>query len=450
MSEHEMDPLARLRAVDPAAGATYEHPDVSAMLARVTARPRVERVSFARGFRLRMASAAAVAALVSVGGIVALEAAPSSLPVLALSATSSVHSDRSAQSPTSSATPTPDQSLEGTMIPADVTFVAGPDLTSQTESAPSYSLTPAGDFGALSQQVAAAFGVSGAPSSSPAANSYWTVGDSSGDFLSFWTDSAELNWQYTNSSEAGNAVPDGTPPSSATTVPTNQAGTLATANTDLTAAESLLAATGVSGPFGTPEFSQSDGGTGISWTTVTLPWDVGGPGTGFQFDVTYDPTGTVIAADGVDVAVATGQSYPLISQVAGVAALNAQETDRFGSETTTSTTGGPVQPGTDVNPGGPMVPATTPTTGSSSGSTGASAGGGSTSSPASGTSPTVITLTSASIQYAEYALSDGSVVLLPEWTYTGDDGSQWSVLAVDPAYVSVGGSSGGIATPQMY
>lgn len=448
MSEHEMDPLARLRAVDPAAGATYEHPDVSAMLARVTARPRVERVSFARGFRLRMASAAAVAALVSVGGIVALEAAPSSIPVLALSATSSVHHRFSSQEPTSSAAPAGAQSFN-TMVPADVTFVAGPDLSSQTESAPSYSLTPAGDFGALSQQVATAFSVSGAPSSPPAANSYWTVGDSSGDFLSFWTDSAELNWQYTNSSEAGNAVPEGTPPSSATTVPTNQAGTLATDNADLTAAESLIAATGVSGPFGTPEFSQSDAGTGISWTTVTLPWDVGGPGTGFQFDVTYDPTGTVIAADGVDVTVATAQSYPLISQVAGVAALNAQETDTFGSGTTT-TTGGPTQPGTDVNPGGPMVPVTTTTTASSSGSGGTPGGDGATPPPSAGTAPGTITLTSASIQYAEFALSDGSEVLLPEWSYTGADGSQWTVLAVDPAYVSVGGSSGGIATPQMY
>lgn len=447
MSEHEMDPLARLRAVDPAAGVTYEHPDVSAMLARVTARPRVERVSFARGFRLRMASAAAAAALVSVGGIVALEAAPSSIPVLALSATSNVHGPGSPE-PTSFASGA-QSSSEIPMIPADVMFVAGPDLSSQTESAPSYSLTPAGDFGALSQQVATAFGVSGAPSSQPAANSYWTVGNPAGDYLSFWTDSAELNWQYTNASEAGNATPDGTPPSSSTTVPTNQAAALATDNADLAAAESLLAETGVSGPFGTPEFSQSDGGTGISWTTVTLPWDVGGPGAGFQFDVTYDSTGTVIAADGVDVSVATGQSYPLISQVAGVAALNAQETDLFGSGTTT-TTAGPTQPGADVNPGGPMVPATTTTTAPSSGSDGSPSGDGSTSSPASGRTPRVVTLTAASIQYAEYALSDGSEVLLPEWSYTGDDGSQWSVLAVDPAYVSIGGSSGGIATPQMY
>jgi len=77
---------SQLRGADPFAGASYEHADLAAMLQRVSAVPRVTKASFAQGFRMKMASAAAAAVLVTSGGIAVLSSAGSMAPALALGA----------------------------------------------------------------------------------------------------------------------------------------------------------------------------------------------------------------------------------------------------------------------------------------------------------------------------------------------------------------------------
>ena len=65
----------RLRAADPAAGMSYQHPNVDMMISRIEARAPLARRNVLRSFQLKMAGAATMAAVLTVGGIAALEGA---------------------------------------------------------------------------------------------------------------------------------------------------------------------------------------------------------------------------------------------------------------------------------------------------------------------------------------------------------------------------------------
>jgi hypothetical protein len=476
VSELGENPMERLRSLDPANGATYRHGNQGAMLSRITATPRVAKVRVARGLRLRMGGAVAAASLVTVAGIAALSGAAPSLSVLAIG----THAPQS-QSLGATATTTPNAD----MLPfraANIQFVAGPDLTSGVSSAPSYDLSPVGDFASTSQQIANTLNVSGAVTGTPGPNGSWTIGDTSSSYVEFSSDTAELNWSFTNVllADANEPLPPLEPGSSSAagssiapvTITTGPAPATTPGIGDATALSSLqseLANLNVSGPFGTPSYSDDVASDGTTWTTVTLPWSIGGPGSDFSFDATYDGSGTLVYADGTNVAVSVGASYPLLSEVAGVAALQSQQgSDGVG----------------DVNPGGPIIsnspPTTTPagsdgsgsvsttdatSSGSTTGTAGASSGDTTTTSP--GTTPTTVPITSPStvpttvpvqietldsvtIQYAEYTLSGDTEVLLPQYVYADQNGEQWTVLAVDPAYVQLDPNQGGTVSPLLF
>jgi hypothetical protein len=462
MSEYEMSPEDRLRAADPAAGAVYRHGDEAAMLARITDTPRVARVGLANGLRLRVGTAAAAAALVTVGGIAALQAASPSLSVLALGG-------HVANTRDGAAAMTPSTALM--RLAENYTFVAGPDLTTGIQSAPSYVLSAPGDFAVTSAQIAAALGVTGEPSDTPAANSFWTIGDTNGDYVSFWADSAELNWQFTNvadestvsavttvPSTGGDFAPSdpetpnsGSEPSESTTTAMSVTGIDDSAA--LTLAQEQLSSLGVTGTFGTPIFdTEGPFENGESWTDVAIPWEVGGPGTGFEFDFSFDPSGTLVSASGVDVSVTQGSDYPLLSEVDGVSALQKQQDSFSGGPiryepvtTSTDETGGlPVGAGSSSGSPGDTVS----TVGTAPDST-LDTTPGTTSDTAPTTDPTVsVTLDSVAIQYSEYTLNDGTEVQLPQYVYTGDDGSNWTVLAVNPHFVQV--DSANSVEPMIY
>ena len=79
----------RLRAADPVAGMSYQHPNADAMISRIEARAPLARRHVLRSFQLKMASAVTMAAVLTVGGIAALEGAVPALQVLTLSAAKS-------------------------------------------------------------------------------------------------------------------------------------------------------------------------------------------------------------------------------------------------------------------------------------------------------------------------------------------------------------------------
>lgn len=74
----------RLRAADPARGATYQHHDLDAMLAHLVHQPRRATSSTWRHFRRRVWGSIAASALVTLGAVVALGGAGPGLAVLTL------------------------------------------------------------------------------------------------------------------------------------------------------------------------------------------------------------------------------------------------------------------------------------------------------------------------------------------------------------------------------
>ena len=48
---------------------------------------------------------------------------------------------------------------------------------------------------------------------------------------------------------------------------------------------------------------------------------------------------------------------------------------------------------------------------------------------------TEVTVTEAVLGLAQYWQPDGGMLMLPSYTLTGEDGSRWSLLAVDEPYV---------------
>ena len=446
MKEFDVTPEVRLVAQDPAAGASYVHADGPAMLSRVMATPRVAKVTFAHGFRLKMGSAAAAAALVTVGGIATLQAAVPSLSVLALGAS---HPAKIGADSLSAST------VPGSFMPvrffSNLQFQAGPDLTASASSAPTYVVSLPGDLAAASAQIATALGVSGDPSSAPAANSSWTVSDGTNSIY-FSTDSGSLFWSYSATSAVVSSGGTGTSSSPGTTVPPTKSdsstvSTLSDPQT-LALAQGLLSQLGVSGPFGTPTFndtSDPSATTGEPW--VSLSWEPTGVESGFSFGFTFDAQGTLLYANGVNAVVSAGPAYPIMSEVDGVAALQSQQNSYRGGPilSTPPVASSPTcVPSTTVSPDGTTVTASACPPDTSTTSPGPS------SDPSTTTTapPTIVVLDTVTIQYQQNTLADGTVVLLPQYVYTADDGSTYYVLAIPSQYVNL--SSGSGVTPMMY
>jgi hypothetical protein len=421
MTSFSGSPEERLSAIDPMAGAPYAHSDLAGALARITATPRITKIRFVDGFRVKMGSAAAAAALVTAGGIAALGAVAPSLSVLALGQT---HAPKSASLPTSSV-------LGNSMrIFGTDHFIVGPDLTSGTSNAAAYIVSPPSDLNVASQNVAAVLGFSGTPSTTPSVDNSWTITNpvSVNQQVDFYVSQGILNWNYTftaisltpgatgsSNSSSGSGTTD------TTTVPDTTSTTSAPSNAPTLSNEQALSAA--------QGYLSSD----VNQTTVQIPWVVNGVDTSNSFWFTFDGTGQLLYANGEIATISAGPVYPLLSEVDAVAVLQGQQnqflpmlgdpgtmnstTSPVPSDTTSTTTGGAVGSTTDTV----VVPGTTP-----------------------GTIPTPpvrdVTLVSATIQYGIYSLSDGTSALLPTYQFTAADGGTWTVLAVDPQYVSLASS----------
>ena len=442
MTSFPGSPEERLSAANPVTSSAYVHSDLNGALARITAQPRVAKVRFADGFRLKMGSAAAAAALVTVGGIATLTAVAPSLSVLALGQTHKLGATAAV----------PSTAIGGDMrIWGSNHFIAGPDLTSGSSSAPAYIVAPPTDLTAASEQIASALSITGTPSETPTANGSWTIGADTNQ-VSFYVSQGMLNWNYVanspvavpgatgsagSSGTSSSGTPETTVPDPSTTTTTLDQSAYPTLGNDqaLADAQSDLNALGVADQLGTPIYSvYPDDTNQVNQTTVQLPWIVNGLDTGNSFWFTFDPSGTLLYANGQIASITAGPIYPVLSEVDAVAALQKQQ-DQFrpmlglpvtapstapsatGDTTTTTTTDGAVSSSTDTVP----TPVSTDTV------------------PTTDPTPPVrdVTLVSATLGYQIYTLSDGSAALLAEYTFTADDGSTWTVLAVDPQYVSL-------------
>ena len=399
----------RLRASDPVAGQSYEHRDANAMMARIIAQNPVARSTTWRNFRLRMAGAVTLASVVTIGGIAAINGAAPSFAVLSIGATAH----------TKAAVPA--AGIMGTMrVLANYDFSAGSGLGA-TPSSASYQLTVPASASSEASRLAAIFSVSGSPVDVNGDGSDWSVGTSGSATLDYQSNGGVPQWYYTNNELPSTATSSTTSDSTSSAVPSQSA---------LEAeAQTYLAQLGYGYQVSDPQFSTSsisDTNTGVTSNqeTVSYTIDVGGLATDQSVQFTVDSNDVLVDASGPAFSVASSTPYPLVTPQDGVTQLNAQQQSQmqnYASQSSGSTSGAAA--------GSPGNPATTTTT-----------------------IPTLnVTLDAVSVALQTYALTDGSVWLLPVYDYSGAitnaDGSStsgdWYLLAVDPAYVHVAQSNNG-------
>ncbi len=419
-------PLERLSMSDPAA-AGYVPGDLDAMVTRV-ARSRPPRDPAWRLFRLRVAGAAASAALLTGAGVAALGVAGNALPVLNFAAASTPHA---------SATGTQVPSTMMRMI-ANWSFSAGPSLSTQAGSATVYSLAPGAAGAAALTSAASALGLDiGTPTTTDGSN--YTA--STADFTAWLSDEGGYaSWGILSTSPA--ATPDSTTVSSTAT---------SAFDAQATADAQALGAT-----VGAP----SDAALGADPNgpvQVTLPVLIDGLSTPFTYDFEFAADGTLLGADGVSVATTALGDYPLVSPADGVAQISAQlflvtpgVSEGFASPFATvdgASLGAapPTNPPADSGAGSPAPGATTPSTVAppptipvttdTSGTTTP------TDAPTTTAPPVPVTITSVSEEYDVFPMTDGSTLLLPVYVYTGTDPSgdslTFRIVPVEPSYLDL-------------
>lgn len=198
--------------------------------------------------------------------------------------------------------------------------------------------------------------------------------------------------------------------------------------------------------------------------TVSYPYDfnlgavTGGVtdsfGSATDVSFQFGDSGDLVFASGVIASTTLLDSYALVSEIAAVGLLAAQ--DRVGSPSLNPGTIMTVTPTTGTISTEPQSPSpstgttsdTTPPTGVGGSGSGTAVGSGpidtvpitpTTSTLPAVTAPSVQsasvteTLESATLGYAVKLLTDGSAVLVPTYTFTAPDGSTWRVIALDPA-----------------
>lgn len=428
----------RLRAADPVAGRAYQHPNLDEMIARISA-PSLAPISAQwRAFKVRMAAAVAIASAGTVGAIALLQAAAPSLSVLVLAAAST-----GAQSPAAGT---------AMMTYEEFQFTAGPNLGTGPSLGAAYRIQSPANGLDEAARISSIFGVSGTPQTLSGSGTDWTVTDPSGSTLAYQVYGGVASWNFNSSSSiASSAVTSGppavaAPPSSVAVPPTS------TLEND---ARHYMKELGYGYTLTDPTFSTQSITTGttsdtssttMSEETVSYVVAVDGTPTSQAVQFTVDAANTLVDASGPAFSVDSSTNYPLRRPVDGVAALNAEQQQRFAPSNGTAVT-------PDTSNGGSVSPpgAATPATGSAA--PGSPAGPTTTTTPTPPPGPPIVdvTLNGVTVTLGAYQLDNGTVYLVPMYSYsgeaTGPDGNtytgSWSAIAVDPAYVHFNPASAG-------
>ena len=206
----------------------------------------------------------------------------------------------------------------------DLRFVAGPGISASAPSTASYPLTLPRSAKTESVRLADVFGVAGAPSEHGSGN--WTVTNASGAVLNY--DNVGVpQWYY--SSTSPKVAPAEESGSVSVAMPSH-----ATVEADVTRYVSEL---GYNYPLSAPRFTTATTSTttpkGAPLTvyseTASYSVLVHGTTTDQSLSFTFDPTNSLLYAEGPAFHVDAGVSYPLQSPLAGVSALGVAEKRTF-------------------------------------------------------------------------------------------------------------------------
>ena len=399
---------------DPMKNEPYGRQDVAPMVARIV-RPRTEKISRVVPKFRRLWLAAVASSSAATVGAVALFGSFGSLPVLTLGAT-----------PASQA-PKADLSMA---IYARFQFLADPSLSAGKSSAAAYQVVSPTDGEAEVKALAQHFGMRENVDVAQV-DGNWTATDTHGANVTYGASGMGSFWYNSTSmavSSCVGAVASLCPPQNFQGgVMTNPTATVSDQQVMMDAQE-MVTAMGMAYTLTNPSFSvTSDITSSLNGSSTEPTYSVktgnftvaiDDVATDQSVSVTVNSDNVIVSMSGPDFGVASSTQYPLRSPSDGVAALNAAQDQRWGSKVGDAAAGGLPSPGD-----------TAPTT----------------TSETAGPPLHVVTLSQVHLSLATYQLADGSTWLIPEYVLSGTEtdvtqtagSSQWSVIAVDPRYVTV-------------
>ncbi|MDE3065606.1 MAG: hypothetical protein KGJ36_08040 [Acidobacteriota bacterium] len=422
----------RLAAADPAT-AGYAHPGLDAVVARVVATPGPRRDAVWRGFRRKVLTAAAATSLLTGAGIVGLSTAGVSLPVLALASASPANGSAAQVYGTASRAPT-------MFMPVirNWQFVTT-GLSDVPGSAGVYQVAPASDPVGSLARAASVLGVDlGAAATFDNGATYLASGP-------LYSGSLAPFGGYSSWTISRNDAPP--------VVSTSDAAATDAYNATAVAWTRELTSLDVGTPSATSIGLQGMADPGP--VQVSVPLLVEGHATDFAFDFVFAGDGNLVAANGVDVTLTSKGDYPLLSPAAAASQIPTQlflhpfaggwvAVGGAGVAASGSASGSPGEvtpptPDSSTSPASPPVTAPVP---------------GTTSSVPEATTtvpPTVVDLTGVATSYSVYAMTDGTLLLLPVYVYTGaveGEGASQSfrVVPIDPSLIDLSFA----VTPQVY
>lgn len=385
MTEH-FQATELLRAANPATDFEIDHEHLDQIINRVVAMQVPSRRSILRTWKMKSASAVAAAAVVITAVVASLGGGTPALPALALSATSRIAVSPAHESVYRGTVTHPPPGAP-TPIVGSYTFVAGSGLSSATSSARVYTFGEPADPSSVLMNVANALGVTNPVLSGTSSCQEIATGNNAKVYSQCDSvGSAAVTWYYNVDLPACQGLMTN---AAGLSVPcavgwgfTDSSATPSQLTQWSTPLVQALVPSGVT--LGDPTFNDNV-------NIVTYPCEIDGvPITGCSEMFQYDNGGKLIYATGTTGPVGPFTQlgiYPMISPLAGVSEMN-----------------------------------------------------GSASSTTSPQSPIVVTLTSPVLMYAMESLTNGTTVLVPQYTYVGSDNASYTALALDPSYFTTSSS----------
>jgi hypothetical protein len=268
--------------------------------------------------------------------------------------------------------------------PAPAILTAAPGLTDTPAVANGYRLVNAGISGAqVAGVLAPAFGVAGTPVAEDGA---WVVGTTGGPVLTV-VDDPLFSWPF------------------------EDAGALAAPafGEQLEPATAIELASALLGSIGVDVASVDWQVDRYAGRTAVTAWQVvGGQRTELGWQVGFDPSGEVVQASGFSAGLEEVPGYPVIGAASAIARAATLPWSLIGASPARA-------PEEAASPSAsPLTPLTR---------------------PGISVPVTAVTVTAATLGLAQYWQPDGGMLMLPSYTLIGDDGSRWSLLAVDEPYV---------------
>lgn len=405
------DEFDRLRAANPATDTTYTHGDLAAVARRAEMPTPNAPTRFAQGFRLKMASAAMAATLLTSGGIVALESSSTPLPVLTLGADSSSTAPKSSSLPTSgglSDSKIAGGSQNSMKIWGSYEFSASDALSSSPSQAPVYRVSGVSDGKGLTIDLAKALGVFDAAVEIKVTDgdygipmTWYEYATDNGTISVTVSENGATSW-YFSSPVTGVSSDDAL---NVNTVTKRELASWSDAVLDGLRFDLSL---------GDPTYSIYGNQGSVNFQVF-----VDGIETDMAVSLSFDNQGTLLWANGSVATFDRVGNYPLISERDGVDNLSSDS--RYGGSPVAKSDAG-------------------------FGWYGYSSELSSTEWETFELSPViVVSIASATVRLSTQHMTDGSVWLIPMYSYNGTatnvDGttteSTWSTIAVDPAYLKI-------------